>query len=1181
LANGILIVKRTALLLCSAIALFSAGPALAQFAPHPDPPAVAQAREKVFAAPYDQRAPAQERLLAEVAKAFGKDSEAYAAELVVYADALGTGGRTPEALKAIEQAIALRIKLTGDENSLAVGYTRRSYSDVLLGNGFRDRAADELGKFITALTEEVYRCGTVRELPPVQGLPPTRLILGCSEDDEALAGYLVRYVQLLRDLGRSKEGMDRFRAVKERFEPRWAGCDGPVWKTSCDRAAENRRKFMFNYAAALAGEGQAGEAYAIVRDNVAPRLEEWEKAGKDNARPSNDASDDGSDDYWLFSDFQTLVSATVTAHPEQVLDLKFRWLPVFAARPAYARGKLEEAAYWDKALRERLDESLVKLVDDALAAGRRDQLQGVLAAMGQDALLAGKDDAADLSTQIAALDQQFGDTDYSRYADRAAILAQKAELIKASKGEASTEYLDALLDVARQLRDSWHPEDKPATEAAFRTALAAARKGKGDSDSATLLALSSLQRFLMDAGRQDDAIAIMSEILADPGNGKMAEYTDPARSRFLSSGLNSLAFGSDYILNGLKVDLARLLLGKGDAKNALPAARHAAIGRRAWLASFGYSRADEDAYGEAVDESSFIVSLSKFGEYPVLQADALWEAGERGDAATAEAFIALQDAQMGTTSRAVARAAAERLASGAGAADLLEERGKIDADARAASDAFMAASQLRTPEGDKLSTEKFDAMNRLQVLREDIDTRIRAAAPGYFELVRPKALSVENARALLAPDEAMLLIVPSARGTHLALVTHDGVTWRRSDLKEAELNRHVRRLLWDAGAKVSVSAEEKAQWESEGTGLFPFDRTTAHTLYRELVAPFEGELAGRKFLFVAANGALSSLPLSLLVTAAPTDSDGVPANLRQTPWLGDRFVLLQLPSLQSLQLLRTAAPGQPAAPASSPGAMSLLGFGDPVLEGDPIQRGVRGRTRDAGAAEPELPAMFAPPVAGEVRLADPAVLRKMGRLPGTQRELAAMQKVVGPGNSRVFTGAKATERNFKAADLQHASILFLATHGLLAGEIENIGEPGLVLTPPGRASREDDGLLTASEVVALRLNADWVILSACNTAAGDGSEGAPGLSGLARAFFFAGAKSLLASHWPVRDDVAEVLTVRIFELQRENPGWSRAEALQAAIKQIRDDPRADEDVASWSHPSAWAPFTLIGDVDRR
>ncbi|HRE35662.1 MAG TPA: CHAT domain-containing protein, partial [Sphingopyxis terrae] len=96
-----------------------------------------------------------------------------------------------------------------------------------------------------------------------------------------------------------------------------------------------------------------------------------------------------------------------------------------------------------------------------------------------------------------------------------------------------------------------------------------------------------------------------------------------------------------------------------------------------------------------------------------------------------------------------------------------------------------------------------------------------------------------------------------------------------------------------------------------------------------------------------------------------------------------------------------------------------------------------------------------------------------------------------------------------------------------------------------------------SEVAGLHLGARWVVLSACNTASGDGSEGAPGLSGLARAFFFAGAESLLASHWPVRDDVASVLTVRLFELMQQNPGLSRAEALQRAMRDIRNDPRAD------------------------
>jgi CHAT domain-containing protein len=92
--------------------------------------------------------------------------------------------------------------------------------------------------------------------------------------------------------------------------------------------------------------------------------------------------------------------------------------------------------------------------------------------------------------------------------------------------------------------------------------------------------------------------------------------------------------------------------------------------------------------------------------------------------------------------------------------------------------------------------------------------------------------------------------------------------------------------------------------------------------------------------------------------------------------------------------------------------------------------------------------------------------------------------------------------------------LHFATHGTIAGEIEGASEPGLILTPPKAQSDVDDGYLSASEVAGLKLDAEWVILSACNTAAG-GFEKAEALSGLARAFFYAGARALLVSHWGV------------------------------------------------------------------
>ena len=128
-------------------------------------------------------------------------------------------------------------------------------------------------------------------------------------------------------------------------------------------------------------------------------------------------------------------------------------------------------------------------------------------------------------------------------------------------------------------------------------------------------------------------------------------------------------------------------------------------------------------------------------------------------------------------------------------------------------------------------------------------------------------------------------------------------------------------------------------------------------------------------------------------------------------------------------------------------------------------------------------------------------------------------------------------------------MVHFATHGLLAGETalfaKNKAEPALLLTPPAEASEEDNGLLTASEVAQLNLNADWVVMSACNTAAGS-TDGAEALSGLARAFFYAGARSLLVSHWYVDSEAAVAITTGAVNAMKANPKIGRAEALRSA-----------------------------------
>ena len=147
-------------------------------------------------------------------------------------------------------------------------------------------------------------------------------------------------------------------------------------------------------------------------------------------------------------------------------------------------------------------------------------------------------------------------------------------------------------------------------------------------------------------------------------------------------------------------------------------------------------------------------------------------------------------------------------------------------------------------------------------------------------------------------------------------------------------------------------------------------------------------------------------------------------------------------------------------------------------------------------------------------------------------------------------------------------ILHFATHGLVSGDLSGLAEPAIVLTPPDQPDDADDGLLTASEVTTLKLDADWVILSACNTASGDG--GGEALSGLARAFFYAGARALMVSHWPVNSDAAVSLATGAVARIASDPAIGRAEALRRAMLAEIDKGGRHAD------PANWAPFILVG-----
>ena len=176
------------------------------------------------------------------------------------------------------------------------------------------------------------------------------------------------------------------------------------------------------------------------------------------------------------------------------------------------------------------------------------------------------------------------------------------------------------------------------------------------------------------------------------------------------------------------------------------------------------------------------------------------------------------------------------------------------------------------------------------------------------------------------------------------------------------------------------------------------------------------------------------------------------------------------------------------------------------------------------------------------------------RLPETAEEVREVATALHANpQSDVFLGARASEETVRKMKLDDRRVVMFATHGLVPGDLDGLSEPALALSAPSVAGGEGDGLLTMSKILGLKLNADWVVLSACNTAAGNGA-GAEAVSGLGLAFFYAGTRALMVTNWPVETTSARALTTAVFRREAESEGMARAEALRGAMLALIDGP---------------------------
>jgi CHAT domain-containing protein len=489
----------------------------------------------------------------------------------------------------------------------------------------------------------------------------------------------------------------------------------------------------------------------------------------------------------------------------------------------------------------------------------------------------------------------------------------------------------------------------------------------------------------------------------------------------------------------------------------------------------------------------------------------------------AEMFGAAQLAQRSSTARYVQQASARLGASEGNPAVQGAVRGLQDAD-RELRELF-AERDASGAQNAALD----DRIAAAQQRRADAESQVASAAPGYRQLLLA-AVDADSVARVLGGDEALLTMLLGPREGFVLAVRGGRVEARRIPAGEEAVTALVNRV--------------RRSSEIGAAGVPRFDTAAAHELHRLLVAPLLPILQGAETLIVAPDGPLLALPFGMLL-AAPTDADA----LVGAPWLIRNHAIVHVPSPQTLVTLRAAGPG-----SSAP--LPYVGFGDFV---------------------PPSPAQYARSFPADRCGQDARLAAQLGRLPGTRAEVLTSRQLLGAAADRAILGAEFTLPALRRQRLDQYRIVHLATHALLPGELSCLPEPAIVASPPGGAPSADPAFLKASEVLDLKMDADLVILSACNTGGPSGEGGGEALSGLARAFFYAGARGLMVTHWAV-DDAAAALTVAD-TLRRQQAGATSAAALRGAqMLMVEEAGRALP--AAFAHPYYWAPFVLIGDGRR-
>jgi len=436
--------------------------------------------------------------------------------------------------------------------------------------------------------------------------------------------------------------------------------------------------------------------------------------------------------------------------------------------------------------------------------------------------------------------------------------------------------------------------------------------------------------------------------------------------------------------------------------------------------------------------------------------------------------------------------------------------------------------------------------------------------PEFLAKIRNKTIQLNDLQSYLSAKEAIVLFLLGSQKSYIQMITNNQIFLHEISQSDQDLYKDIYSL--------------RKGLEIESGKVKEFDLVKSNSIYMNLFSQLDQEIKQIDHLIIVPSGPLSSLPFSVLVTQTNTNQD-----YSQAKWLINDVAITHSPSLKSFYEKRSTVPSvQPT--------KTFLAFGDPVLANSKnTTNKVANLTKTSANSKSSFNSSMKAlsPAQEDLSLSTPAgkiicvdkgpipaeILNALPSLPDTRTEIENVMNSLGIKDTKdIYLGKNAIEPNLRNLSLIDYRIIYFATHGLLPGEIKCQLEPGLVLTPPPQAAKTkyEDGLLGVSEIIELKLNADLVVLSACNTAGDKNSFGGESLTGLVEAFFFAGAHNLLVSHWSVPSQATSQLMSQLFINVGPKLSNGTASSLQKSQLKMLKSP-------STSHPVFWGAFVLMGD----